>query len=1351
MKLRKLIKFVLAALMALSFSPNARSQYVFRHLDIADGLSDNQIRSLSMAPDGRLAIRTASILNLYNGSSFSYFYQNKWKEYRWSYSKLPREYCDSKGRIWMKEAGALLLLDLNTNQFVYNIADELLSLGVRSKLKDLFIDNAKNYWFITEDNTLSFYDISHKELKIVTSGTDEFTQKFGVPRELAQHKNLYWMVYSGGLIRCWDSASGEFILQDTRFLSIISDITDRLYIRPADNGDLWLMYNFAVYFYDKLSKTWTKAADIAGTSNFFTCMDVDKEGNVWLGTSRSGLRRIDSKTFEVEVIPEVMIKGGGVSNNDIHAIFVDEHNGLWVGSLFQGLYYYHASMQKFRLVQTVKGTTSTTNEIVRCFLEDSDGSILVGTANGLFRYFPKSQKTEKVFGDQIKELCLTLYRDRKGRIWVGTFLNGFFRIDGSTVTSYNRTRENMDLYPNQNISRAIYEDPNGRYWVSVKNQGIGELDAQTGKIAMLNQKFPKIAPYKIAYNFYPVTDRCFAVLGEDGIYYYDTQADSVWIPEVDAPGNPKFQDLDTKYYCAKKDSRSLEWFGTELGIRIWDEKAQKRYVIDKESGIPNNSASAIEEDESGVMWVSSVAGISRIEVGQADGGYTFEVRSFSCSDGLQSGKFYDRSSLKASDGTLYFGGIHGFNTFHPKNMPCNLGKNKPLFTSLKLFNRTIGEDGKYNGRAILQKPLNRTEKICLRYNENFIAVEFAGLNFVDPSQTGFRYMLESYDKSWHEIVVDGAGTATYTGLPPGKYRLVVYAANNDKLYGDEPACMDIEIYPPFWATFYAYTLYALLCLAAIYFLVKAVGKRKAKKQSEREAIEREKQKEALNQMKFRFFTNISHEFRTPLTLIMTPLSTLMQEVTEERVRQKLTSIYRNTENLLGLINQLLDFRKLEMGGERLKLASNDVVSFVKYLHVTFRDIAESKAVAFTLESECKYLLMQFDKGMLHKIINNLYSNALKFTPSGGRISTAITLTQDAGRDFVKIQVTDTGCGISEREQQTIFERFYQSDSSEPSKAGSGIGLHLAKEYAELHGGRITVSSAPGKGSVFSVLIPTGLREAPAREAQEASGREAEAASFPAGQTKTLLIVEDNTEFRRFLAEQLSDKFHVLKAADGGQGEEIASKKYPDLVISDLVMPGMNGVELCRRLKNNIQTSHIPVILLTARLSDEAKIECYEAGADSYIAKPFSFEVLLTRIKALIEQQEKRKRLFQKTIEVTPSSVTTSSLDEELVKKALLCVEKNISNPSYSVDTLGADVALSRSQLYRKLQSILGISPHEFILSIRLKRAAQLLKDTKYSISEISEMVGFNTIRYFNRYFKDEFGVTPTHYRAKSNE
>ncbi|KAA6300669.1 MAG: Sensor histidine kinase TodS [Candidatus Ordinivivax streblomastigis] len=458
--------------------------------------------------------------------------------------------------------------------------------------------------------------------------------------------------------------------------------------------------------------------------------------------------------------------------------------------------------------------------------------------------------------------------------------------------------------------------------------------------------------------------------------------------------------------------------------------------------------------------------------------------------------------------------------------------------------------------------------------------------------------------------------------------------------------------------------------------------------------------------------------------------------------------------MLGLINQLLDFRKLEMGGEKLKLSGNDFVKFAKYVYFDFKDVAENKSIRFTFESDVRQLFMGFDKGKIHKIINNLYSNALKFTSEEGYITTTVRLVQENGREFVRLDIEDTGCGIPDREQQTIFERFYQSENNYPDKTGSGIGLHLVKEYVELHSGQISVSSKVGEGSVFSVFIPTDLQVAGDNAGMEdthasVSPLSSETETNNHQEQKTLLIVEDNMELRHFLAEQLDSKFDILQAADGKQGLSIAQKKSPDLIVSDLMMPVLDGLEMCQRLKNDIHTSHIPIILLTARLSDETKIESYKAGADSYIAKPFNFEVLLTRIEMLIEQQEKHKKLFHKTIEITPNSITLSSLDEELIKKALLFVEKNMDNSKYSVDELASELAFSRRQLSRKFQSIIGLSPGEFIRSVRLKRAAQLLKDSQYNISEIAWMVGFSTIKYFNLNFKEEFGVTPTQYRLES--
>ncbi|MDR2775000.1 MAG: response regulator [Tannerella sp.] len=1326
----------------------AQAQYVFQHLDIVDGLSDNQIRYFMQLPDGRLSIRTVSILNIYNGATFEHFYHDRRKSYKWNYNRYQifKEYLDAWGRIWMKAPGYLLLFDFGTNEFVYDVDNELRRMNVHGRLKNLFIDESRNFWFLTENNVFILYDIAQKHSVIVDEGDEHFTQQYGVPEEIAQYKNLYYIMYSNGLLRCWDSASQEFVGQDTFFADKISSITDRLSIHPTSAGDLWLMYNNAVCYYSRIDKTWREVVSIEGVSNFFTCMDIDTEGNVWIGTSWSGLRKIDGKTFAVETIPGLKLNNSGILINDIQCIFADDNGGVWAGTLWQGIYYYNPSMYKFDLVQTVHNGTPVTNEAVRCLFEDNDGSILIGTTtNGLMRYHPSTGEIAKAFdGFLTDDLCLSIYRDRRKRLWVGTYLNGFYCIDGRRVKCYNKSTDNMTLYPNQNISRAVYESRDGRFWVSVDNEGVGELDVHSGEIAMLRDRHPEIAFHKIDYDFYPVDDHTFAVYGENGIYYYNTQTDKVFIPETDDPDNPRFAGVDIRYYCIFNDTRGLEWFGTEQGIRIWDDSKKKVYIINTGNGLSNNSISSVMEDSRGEYWVSTVNGIAKIEMTETAGGYDFSLVNYGTDDGLQSGKFYDRSSLKAHNGDLYFGGHHGVNRLNPGNVHYNKQKNKPLFTAFRLYNRQIRENVGYNGRIILEKPINNTAEIRLNHTENFIAFEFAGLNYVNPSHTYYRYKLENYDLEWNEILTSGVGTASYTGLPPGKYRLIVYTANNDRVWGDEAAEISVTIDAPFWATVYAYVFYTVLSVAVLFLIFIFLQKRKKKKQSEREALERERRKEELDQMKFRFFTNISHEFRTPLTLIMTPLSTLIRQLNDEALKQKLISIYRNAENMLGLINQLLDFRKLEMGGEKLKLSFDDFIRFSEYVYASFKEMAAGKSIGFDFDNRELQLFIWFDKEKIRKILNNLYSNSLKFTPAGGYVTTKICLTEENGRKFVKYTVADTGCGISEKEQQTIFERFFQSENNGPETVGSGIGLHMVKEYIELHEGKITVNSKPDEGSAFSVYIPADLKGKEDAKPPSLLPEENDMPQTP--DRKTLLIVEDNAEFRRFLAEQLSKQFNVREASDGKEGEETARREYPDLIVADLMMPGQDGLELCRRLKNDIRTSHIPIILLTARLSDEAKIESYKAGADSYIAKPFNFEVLQTRIEMLIEQQEKRKKLFHKAIDVQPGSITTTSLDEEFIKKTLQLIEKNISNPDYSNDDLSRDLGISRSCLYPKFQTIAGQTPNHFIRSIRLKRAAQLLQASRHTVSEISWKVGINDIKYFNKYFKEAFGVTPTQYR-----
>lgn len=1328
-------------------------QFYFRHLDIVDGMSDNQVRGFILLPDGRMGVRTASILNIYNGATFDHIYHDRSREYNWDYRGLPREYCDAENRLWMKNYDHLLLLDLNTNRINYDIERELRSMGMTEKIKNLFIDDAKNIWTIAENGTVSYFDEGRGERVVVTEGSSDFVREYGTPREMAQYKNFNWIIYSSGLLRCWDYSSREFVSQDTHFLSVINDQIDRLYIHTTSSGNLCLMHNHGVSLFDRSNGSWRELATISGRSNFFTCMDIDNNGDIWLGTSLSGLRCIEHDTFQTTVIPGMRLDSGDTLVNDIHAVYADDNNGIWVGTLFQGICYYQPGRRKFQMVQTKQNAGALTSENVRCIFDEGDGNVLVGTANGLFRFHSGEQKLERVYDELSHELCMDIYRDSKGKLWISTFLGGIYCIEKGTVRNYKWLKETGGQDPVYNTARCFHQDREGRYWVGIGlSEGVGEFFPETGKIKLLRDKHPKISSHKINYEIFPTGDHSFGVIGEHGIYFYDTHTDSLYLPSLDDPHNPKYGGENIRYYCIFNDSRSLEWQATELGINVWDPEEGKLYILTMEDGLPSSTMSAILEDRSGLIWASSANGISKIQVVKEESGYRFSIVNFGVPDGLQSGKFYSQSGLLTDDGTIYFGGVHGFNYFNPEKIQYNHSARKPLFTSFSLFNTLIKEDSVYRKRVILDMPLNRIEEISLNHNENFISLEFTGLNYVNPAQTYFRYKLENFDQEWTEIVTNGAGKVTYTGLRPGIYKLIVYSANNDKLWGDIPAELTIRIGSPFWATGYAYAFYLLLFVLLLIVFQHFMESRNRKKLEVQQEISRREQKEEMDQMKFRFFTNISHEFRTPLTLITTPLDILIKEETNERRKNRLLSVRRNANDLLTLVNQLLDFRKLEMTGDKAVLRRHNIVEFVESICYLFKDTAAARNIGFEIEKEIDTTIIYFDKNKIQKVINNLLSNALKFTPDGGKIDVRIGKETAEKRTYIRIDINDTGCGISDEDQERIFDRFYQSRVEESFQTGSsGIGLHLVKEYLDMHEGRIGVRSQEGAGSSFSIYIPVDLKGEAERDETE---REKETiATDPASSVgkRTILVVEDNTEFRHFMVEQLSMEFNVLEAEDGQVGQEAAISYSPDLIVSDLMMPKMDGLALCRSLKSNIRTSHIPFILLTARTSDEAKMDGYDAGADSYISKPFNFELLLIRIKKLIELQEKRHELFHKAIEVTPESITGNSLDEEFIQKVLRCIEKNIDNTEYSVEELSSDVGLHRSHLYRKIQSITGQTPINFMRLIRLKKAVQLLINSQYNISEIADMVGFNTIKYFNKYFKEEFGMTPSQYRNTQYE
>lgn len=1304
-------------------------------LDAGIGLSDNQIRGISQTEDGQMVIKTAEQVNVYNGATVQQYPYDKHHRYHWDYDRQSKEYHDSNGRIWLKGLGHLQLLDLRTGEYVTDIEGVLAAMGVRCRIKDLYIDDQKNFWLVTEQDDILTYDIGKQELRTVFDGHNEAKIRYGNLWETARYKNFCWLFFDSGYLICLDYVSGEIIAEEKHF---VAHPGSRVAMQSDATGNLWVALGADINYYHRLERTWTTVYTISGNDNFCTCMDIDRNGTIWVGTSKGGIVAIHSD-HTVAAIPDFEIPGYGLLHNDIHDVYCDHDGGIWVGTLFMGICYYHPIMGCFQYGTTSTSRTLVTSENVRCFLPCSDGSVLVGSSLGLFRFHPRTQEMDCLFRTEENDIVISLYRDTYGRVWAGTFTNGFYLVEEKGVV-----RSQKHAIPDVNVGRAMYEDKQHRLWIST-NAGVALYNPQTMSVEhLLTDTHPDLARYKVIQALYPDGDgQGFTTIGLSGIFHYDIQTDSVSIPLWAVQLGVQNDNIRS----IMRDSRNLLWLGTCEGIIVYDlTHAQELARLSTEDGLNNSNIAALIEGAEHDIWASSENGVNCIKVTGDDGGYNFRIHPYGRGDGLQSGRFYENALCRTPEGMLYFGGVNGFNYIDAADTKVTITPRVPIFTSLQISGQQVGRQATDDGHSVYFGNISYTKKLTLCHHQNSFTLSFAPLNYFD-SNTRYRYRLYGNDKNWTDGQATGLGQITYTGLQPGNYRLEVYCQNVAQQWSPRPAIMEIKVLPPWWATWWARIIYLLLTTVVIYCTYQVWKRRRHIQRIRKNEIIKHRQQEEFNQMKFRFFTNVSHEFRTPLTLIITPLEAILHRTEDEVLRRQLKPIHTNAQRLLQLVNQLLDFRKLEMGGEHLDLKNGEIVRFVKELCHGFKDTAAERCLELSFDSDTEQLYMAFDNDKVYKIVGNLLSNAFKYTADGGKVR--VMLSVDADKQRVAIQVSDTGQGISADELPLIWERFYQTGGQEksPSIKGSGIGLHIVKEYTGMHQGEVTVTSQPGRGTTFTVTLPTTLQAAQAASEEQHEGELHEAAAED-GKTR-ILIVDDNSEFRHFMTSQLAGEgYAIVEASDGIEAEEMAVKSNPDMVITDLMMPRRDGVELTQTLKRNIELSHIPVILLTAKAGDEAKIEAYRAGADDYIAKPFNYELLLLRIQRLMEQKQQRRQQFRNDIDISPSQITVTSLDEGLIRKAVEAIERNITDGEFGVEQLGSEIGLSKTHLNRKLQAIVGMTPLQFIRSVRLKRAAQLLRDSQYNVSEIAYMAGFNTLKYFNKHFREEFNMSPTQYREE---
>ncbi|MCF8363200.1 MAG: response regulator [Prolixibacteraceae bacterium] len=818
-------------------------------------------------------------------------------------------------------------------------------------------------------------------------------------------------------------------------------------------------------------------------------------------------------------------------------------------------------------------------------------------------------------------------------------------------------------------------------------------------------------------------------------------------------------------YGITEDTNGKIWLATEYGVNCFNPQTEKFQVYTVNEGLAHNTVKSLAFDNDGNLWIGTLNGLSQFNVNMK------KFTNFTSSDGLQGKEFKNGAVLKASDSSLYFGGNNGFNHFDPTQITFNAIKPKIAITKLRLNNKTVKIGDVVNNRIILNENINTTDKVVFNYAQNVITLEFAALHFMSPKQNKYAYRLKGWVDSWTYTPAQNR-TATYANLKPGEYVFEVIAANADGYWNNKGRQLIIEILPPWWATKTAFIIYVIIFISLI-FLSRKIVKMKLdyqhslniEKLKNAQLAELHKKDHEIDQLKLVMFTNISHEFRTPLTLITGPLENIMNKIEDTDTKDQLKIVWRNAQRLLVLINQILDIRKLELGKYNLQLEKINLVKHISEIHQSFKLLARRNNLDFQLKLTNEEFSTYADSDIIEKVMYNLLSNAFKHTPRGGTVKVELNNTP---HEFI-IKVSDNGKGIPECELSKVFERFYMSKQNKNQLGtSSGIGLSLTKDLVELYGGNIQVKSIEGVGTTFTVKLPafseipknskfkealkvtTEPQKAYLPNAIDIDDYDLDISNTPFSDDKpTLLIVEDNSDMQKYLKSQFEENYNIAIAENGEKGFEKTTIYNPDLIISDVMMPVMNGVELCQKLKADIRTNHIPVILLTAKKSDSLQLQSLEIGADSYVNKPFNIDILKAKVKNILINRENLREKYSNELVNDDFAQEQNNADKVFLSKAIKVIEDNLTNEDFNVDIFASEVGMGRTTFYKKLKTISGYTVNDFIKIIRLKKAAYYLKYTKTSVTEIYYKVGFNDGSYFASCFQKQYGMLPTEYR-KSN-
>jgi signal transduction histidine kinase/ligand-binding sensor domain-containing protein/DNA-binding response OmpR family regulator len=1395
------IAFYPLVCLLIFISANTYSQYGdirFELLSKEKGLEDGTIFCITQDSKGFLWVGGGeSGLYRYDGYNFKLFHHNPDDPNSLNCNIIYAICEDSSGIIWIGTyGGGLNKFNMKTETFTHYLhqPDDTTSLS-DNKVVKIIKDRHGNIWIGTYGgglNKIEQYNKSDSSPKFIRykHGNDFSSISGDEIYSLYEDKSgTIWIGTNNGLSR--------YEKEDDSFVNYVNDPSDpgslsgsEVYaVLEDDENNLWVgtkgggLNRVVRSNNDKATLTFMhykfNPDDPSSISdNSITSIYEDSKGIFWVGTIR-GVNIFNRKKGQFNVYKSDQNYPKALSSDIIYSIFEDNSGLVWIGTYTGiGIHKFNRLKEQFNPYRYyLQRPEEFDIKIILPIYEDRNGIIWIGTYGGLYKFDREKNFCIRYSHDPNDPTSLTdnkvnsISEDRLGNIWIGTVAGGLNKFDKKKEEFiYYRHNPNNPNSISSDIILSTYVDGRNTLWIGTYDGGLNKFDIESNEFIHYKNNpdnITSISNNRISSILEDRAGNLWLGTRGGGLNKFDREKEQFTSFKHDSNDSTS---ISNDYVLSMyEDSVGTLWMGTMGGgLNRFDTENEIFNSYSTSEGLPSETVYGLLEDDRGNFWISTKNGLCKFS--PASG----VIRNYDASDGLSDDEFNHKAWCKTRSGELIFGGHNGINIFHPDSLKENSHIPPIVITDFHLFNEPVPV-GFYekSERIVLFHSITETSKLELTYEERIFSIEFAALDFHAPEKNKYAYIMEGFEENWNYTDASRR-LVTYTNLDPGEYTFRVKASNNHGYWNEEGALLKIIILPPWWATTWAYIIYALLIIGTIYFVWRMQLRRiKIKHDYEMSKFEAEKMHE-VDELKSRFFANISHEFRTPLTLIFGPARDIIEECDDNKAQQKAGIIKRNAGRLYSLVNQLLDISKLEAGKMKLEATEQNIIQLLKGYVLSFSSLAERKKIKLNFKTVEENLNVFVDKDKLEKIISNLLSNAFKFTPEGGEIMVSVESSSfpplvkgELKGGFVEISVSDNGIGIAKERLDKIFDRFYQVDGSHTRESeGTGIGLALTKELVELHRGKIVVESEYGKGTTFKILLPLDkdhlkpeeIVEKEATEETKVTLEEIESiAEVEKKKIKSdvdllidtekplLLIVEDNKDVREYIISHLEEEYRLLEAANGEEGLQEALKHIPDLIISDVMMPKMDGFELCEKLKTDERTSHIPIILLTAKATDKDKIFGYETGADDYIMKPFDSDVLKVRVKNLIEQRRKLHEHFKREglIELEDKEIT--SIDKKFLQSVFQSVNAHLSDTSYNIELLTEEISMNRRNLERKLNALTGETPGDLIRRMRLTHASKLLMQNFGNISEVALEVGFSNPAYFSKCFRDQFGLTPSEY------